>query len=266
MSGGARDSGLPGDPGSGGAEERQAGSDPAAATARDPSPLEPEGEEPSGGVIPPSDELEAALREASEAVDAKDQSHGPTATGAGESADKLMLEALAGELQALKAEYERTAAELEESKDRHVRLQAEFENFRRRSLKERQEAHVYGHQNLVKDLLTTVDNLERASEHAAPSAGGDLQSVLQGIELVRRELLATLGKHGVTEIEAEGKPFDPAVHEAMTQVPDDSVPANTVIHVLQKGYQLRDRMLRPARVTVSTGGAEARADGGSRDA
>jgi molecular chaperone GrpE len=78
-----------------------------------------------------------------------------------------------------------------------------------------------------------------------------LQALLQGIELVRRELLGVLAKHGVRRIDAEGKLFDPAAHEAMTQIVDESVPAGTVIQVLEEGYQLRDRMLRPARVVVS---------------
>ena len=114
-----------------------------------------------------------------------------------------------------------------------------------------QEAHNFGHQNLVKDLLPTVDNLERAIAHAGSSDGGDLQGLLQGIELVRRELLAILGKHGVERIDAESKTFDPALHEAMGQVEDDSVPANTVLQVLETGYKLRNRMLRAARVMVS---------------
>ena len=156
-----------------------------------------------------------------------------------------------GGLQALKAEYEALQAELEQSNDRYLRLQAEFENFRRRGLKERQEAHSYGHQNLVKDLLSTVDNLDRALEHAEQNSGGDLQALLQGVELVSKELLGALGKHGVSRIEAQDQPFDPAVHEAMAQVENGDVPPNTVIQVLQTGYMLRDRMLRPARVVVS---------------
>jgi molecular chaperone GrpE len=219
-----------------------------------------EEEEASGGSLPASDELEAALREATESVesrhsdrqgDGEGEGGGSTATSNPNSGDKLLLEALSEELQSLKREYEALTKESDELKDRHLRLQAEFENFRRRGLKERQEAHNFGHQNLVKDLLPTVDNLERAIAHAGSSDGGDLQGLLQGIELVQRELLAILGKHGVERIEAESKTFDPALHEAMGQVEDDSVPANTVIQVLEKGYKLRNRMLRAARVMVS---------------
>lgn len=211
-----------------------------------------EGEEPSGGSLDASSELEQALREAAEAIDARAAERAAAAGGGAGSADKMLLEALSTELQSLKEKFEEVCREKDELQDRHLRLQAEFENFRRRGLKERQEAHNYGHQNLVKDLLPTVDNLERAIAAVSEGSGGeDLQALLQGIELVQRELLGVLGKHGVSKIEAAGKPFDPAVHEAMSQVVDDNVPTGTVVQVLEEGYQLRDRMLRPARVIVS---------------
>lgn len=209
-----------------------------------------ETEEPSGGSLDTSSELEQALREAAESIDARAAAR--SAAGGAGSADKMLLEALSTELRSLKERFEEVSREKEELQDRFLRLQAEFENFRRRGLKERQEAHNFGHQNLVKDLLPTVDNLERAIAAVSEGSGGeDLQALLQGIELVQRELLGVLGKHGVTKIEADQKPFDPAVHEAMSQVVDDSVPAGTVVAVLEEGYQLRDRMLRPARVIVS---------------
>ena len=209
-----------------------------------------EEDQASGGNLPPSDELEAALREATESVEARHPDR-PAAPAASSAGDKMLLEVLSEELQLLKREYETLTKESDEQKDRHLRLQAEFENFRRRGLKEREEAHNFGHQNIVKDLLPTVDNLERAIAHTGTSAGGDLQGLLQGIELVRRELLGVLGKHGVERIDAESKAFDPALHEALGQVEDDSVPANTVLQVLETGYKLRNRMLRAARVMVS---------------
>ena len=132
-----------------------------------------------------------------------------------------------------------------------TRLQADFENFRRRGLKERQETQLYGHQNLVKELLPTVDNLDRAIEHADRNASEELQSLLQGVELVRKELLGVLDRFGVTAVEALGQPFDPAVHEAMAQTPAAEVAPNTVVAEMEKGYLLRDRLLRPARVVVS---------------
>jgi molecular chaperone GrpE len=118
-------------------------------------------------------------------------------------------------------------------------------------MKDREEAIQYGPQILVKDLLSVVDNLARAIDHARQSGGGDLEGLLQGVELVRRELESALSKHHVREVEALGKTFNPAQHEAMGQIPDASVEPNTIVEVLQKGYQLRDRLIRPARVIVA---------------
>lgn len=217
-----------------------------------------EGEEESGGRIDPSDEMAAALADAVESVESRHSARSQSGQGAN-TTDKMTIEVLSAELQSTKEAYEAALAELEASKERALRLQAEFENFRRRSLKERQDSHRFGHENLVKDLLSAVDNLERAIAHTEQSDGGDLSSFLQGVELVYREILAAFAKHGVSVIEPAGEPFDPALHEAMVQVPTAEVPPNTVVDVFQKGYQLHDRMLRPARVTVAkapeTGGS-----------
>ena len=199
-----------------------------------------------GPSIEASAELEKALREATEAVEAR---HAPAAGAA--SPDKMTIELLSGELQELKGLYEGKVKEFDEQSEQGLRLQAEFENFRRRSLKEKQESFKFGHQNLVKDLLAAVDNLERALEHGAQNAGTEVKGILDGVELVHREVLGALAKHGVKEVEAEGRLFDPADHEAMGQVPNAEVPPNTVLQVLQKGYVIHDRMLRPARVIVS---------------
>jgi molecular chaperone GrpE len=203
-----------------------------------PDPNESEGwesvSEESENSLAANPELEEALREASEAIDEDGHVKGPEES-----------EAFSGE------EVERMAGQLVENRDKYVRLLADFDNFRRRAHKDRQDVMQYGHENLVKDLLSTVDNLDRAIEHAHQNDGGDLGSLLQGVELVQRELYAVLAQHEVHVISAEGSEFDPSLHEAMAQVQDDSAPPNTVIEVLQKGYQLRDRLLRPARVVVA---------------
>jgi len=191
-------------------------------------------DEASEGSMAPSAELEEAMREAAEAVEARE----------GVRRDPVDRSAAAEELAAAQAEVERL-------KDAQLRLQADFENHRKRALRDRQEAHKFGHENLVKDLLATVDNLERALEHARSSGSADFEAMLQGVELVRREFLAALGKHGVTAVEADGERFDPEFHEAMAQEIDDSVPAGTVVKVFEKGYRIWDRLLRPARVVVS---------------
>jgi molecular chaperone GrpE len=212
--------------------------------------MDPEGDGPK---IVTSDELEEALREATRAVDEpKVDFRSPgVAENAAESPDKMTIELLSQELQDLKNLYEEKLKESEEQIEQHLRLQAEFDNFRRRGLKEKQESLKFGHENLVKDLLSVVDNLERSLEHGAQKAGAEVKGILDGVELVHREILGALAKHGVSEIEAEAQTFDPAVHEAMGQIPNGEVPANTVLQVLQKGYVIHDRMLRPSRVIVS---------------
>lgn len=202
--------------------------------------------------IEPSAEMAEALREATAAFDAREAATGGPLGGANAAtADKLTIELLSQELQELKRFHEEKVKEFADQKDHFLRLQAEFENFRRRSLKEKQESLRFGHQNLVKDLLSAVDNLERAMEHGAQNAGAEVRGVLDGIALVHREIMSTFDKHGVSQIDAEGQVFDPAVHEAIGQVPNADVPANTVVQVLQKGYVIHDRMVRPSRVLVS---------------
>ena len=201
--------------------------------------------EESGKSLAVNPELEAALREASEAIDEDGHVKRP------EPPERSAADQFSEE------EVERMAGQLVENRDKYVRLLADFDNFRRRAHKERQDVILYGHENLVKDLLSTVDNLDRAIEHAHQSNGGDLASLLQGVELVQRELYAVLAQHEVHLIDAEGAQFDPSLHEAMAHVQDDSAAPNSVIEVLQKGYRLRDRLLRPARVGVAKPPADA---------
>jgi molecular chaperone GrpE len=198
----------------------------------------PGDEEETEASLGPSPEIEAAMRAAAESVEAL-QGQRRGAESAPE-ADPPQEEASGSAT---------LQQELADANDRYLRLAADFENFRKRALKDREEAHHFGHQNLVKDLLPSVDNLERAVDHARKGEEGS--GLLEGVELVLRELHAVLAKHGVTPIEALGQPFDPALHEAMAQVPDGSQPPNTVVQVFQRGHQLRGRLLRPARVVVS---------------
>jgi len=203
-----------------------------------------------GGSIPIDPELEAALREAVAAVEDPAAARRP----GGEGAPDAEPAAEGGEAVVVREQ-------LADAQDRLLRLQAEFENFRKRALRERQEALQYGSQNLFKDLLSVVDNLARAIDHARQSGGGDLEGLLQGVELVRRELESVLSKNHVREVEALGKVFNPAQHEAMAQIPSATAEPNTVVEVLQKGYQLRDRLMRPARVIVARKPDEPDAEG-----
>ena len=227
-----------------------------------------------GPSIPTDPELEAALREAADAVEGPDEEategeeepkEVPAAASPGDAVDALLLDDPLGE-EDPDALVFRLREQLAEASDKMMRLQADFTNFRKRAAKERQEALLFGSQNLFKDLLSVVDNLDRAIGHARENSGGDLGSFLQGVELVRRELLGVFEKHHVTEIEAMGCAFDPALHEAMAQVEVDSAPPNTVVEVLEKGYQLRDRLVRPSRVVVAKAPSEPKSDEGEPSA
>lgn len=205
-------------------------------------------DEAAGGTLEMGAELEAALREAEAAVGVR---HGAPARDARPDATETLIQAYKAECEKLGRELEAAQAESAANKERFLRTAADLDNLRRRQVKERQEALQYGHENLVKDLLNTVDNLERAVDHAKGSEAKDLVALLQGVELAQRELVTVLGKHGVEVIEAEGVAFDPNVHEAVAQMEEGSVSPGNVARVYQKGYRLRDRLLRPARVVVA---------------
>lgn len=149
------------------------------------------------------------------------------------------------EIAALKQQLE----EARSNYDRLLRQTAELDNFKKRTARERDEAVRLANEGLIKDLLPVIDNLERAVAHA--SGGGNGKPLVEGVELVLRGLLDTLTKHGVVQISAIGQPFDPSKHEAMAQVESDDHEPNSIVEELQKGYILRDRLLRPALVSVA---------------
>lgn len=147
--------------------------------------------------------------------------------------------------------------EKEQLEDRLLRLAADFENFKRRALRERQELLTYANEGMIKELLPAVDNLERAVSHGRQALeGGDARSILEGVELTYRSLMQILEKFGVQQIRASGERFDPALHEAMRSVPSDEHDSGTVLEEHQRGYLLKDRLLRPALVTVSSRSGE----------
>lgn len=142
--------------------------------------------------------------------------------------------------------------ELREARDRVLRVSAEFENYKKRSAREMASHRKYANETLVKALLPVVDNLELAIRSAKENGKAD-DGLLEGIEMTRKEILKVFEKFGVTPIEAEGKPFDPSVHEAAMQESSETFPDNTVIREFQKGYMIQERLLRPAMVVVSRG-------------
>ncbi|MFW5908702.1 MAG: nucleotide exchange factor GrpE [Desulfosalsimonas sp.] len=150
----------------------------------------------------------------------------------------------------LKKDLASAKAEAAETYDRLLRLSAEFENYKKRVQRQMEDHKKYANEELIKDLLSVVDNLERAL-NAAGENQKDTASMAEGIEMTLNEILKILKKHNVTRVEAMGKPFDPTYHEAIMQEETDEYPENTVIGEMQKGYLLHDRLIRPAMVVVS---------------
>ena len=143
-------------------------------------------------------------------------------------------------------------------KDRVLRTLAEMENLRRRTERESADARTYAVTAFARDMLNVVDNLTRALESLpenARTAGDDvLKSLIDGVELTARDLSAALGRHGVKKQEPQGEKFDPNFHQAMFEMPDETLPSGTVTKVVQSGWTIGDRVLRPAMVGVSKGG------------
>jgi molecular chaperone GrpE len=145
-------------------------------------------------------------------------------------------------------------AERDEARDRMLRIAADRDNWMKRARKEQAEAVLGARADVLRDMLEVVDGLEAALEARGPVGDpGDGTAVRKGVDLVLRSLLHKLERQGVTPIEAAGRPFDPHVHEAISTIDAVDVPAGLVAAELQRGYRFGDRLLRPARVAVSTG-------------
>ena len=153
-------------------------------------------------------------------------------------------------LEASEVEIAKLRADLEDASDRVLRAQAEMENYRKRIRREMEDERRYASLPLLGDLLPVIDNLQRAI--AAAEKSGATGGLLDGVKLVARGLEAALARHDCKKIDALGKPFDPAFHQAISQQPSADHPPHTVILVAQDGYTLHDRVVRPAQVIVST--------------
>jgi molecular chaperone GrpE len=151
----------------------------------------------------------------------------------------------------LEAELAVALEEAKDARERWLRERADAENLKKRTARERADAVRFGTENLVRDLLPVVDNLERAVQ--AARGGGDGAPLVEGVSLVLKALHDVLSRHGVTRVEAEGTRFDPAHHEAVAHVESAEHEPNAVIQEHQPGYRLHDRLLRPAMVSVSKG-------------
>lgn len=141
------------------------------------------------------------------------------------------------------------ATEISELKDRLLRSQAELENFRRRTQKEQLDAMKYQALPVIRDMLPGIDNLQRAVDAAEQS--GDTQNLIQGIKMVTQQFTDVLKQHKAEPLTPEGEAFDPNLHEALSQVPTAEVDPMTVVQVVETGYRIHDRIIRPAKVLVS---------------
>ncbi|CAB3392969.1 nucleotide exchange factor for DnaK activity [Kyrpidia spormannii] len=218
---------------SGGADRPEAGTGPG-------REAEPQGSEDRREAGKEERSETSAGEEMGQRRDEGETGQGPD-TGEGDGAD-------------VAAEMERLREEVESWRGRALRMQADFENFRRRTRQEREEWAASATMGVIERLLPVLDHLELALQSGQQST--DVQSLLQGVEMVVRQFREILEGEGVRTIETVGMPFDPNVHEAVAQVPDSGKPPGTIIEEFRKGYRYKDRVLRPAMVKVSgdTGG------------
>lgn len=149
----------------------------------------------------------------------------------------------------LEAEILQSKEQAEDYYARLQRLQAEFDNFRKRTQKEKEETLKYAAERVVEAMLPVLDNFERAVSSSQSSQ--DFTAFSQGVEMILKQMYNALSKEGLTAIEAVGQPFDPKLHDAVLQVDSEEHPENTVVEELQKGYYLKEKVLRPSMVKVS---------------
>jgi molecular chaperone GrpE len=172
-------------------------------------------------------------------------SDGATAPGTTAEAEARIRD----DLDALRKQLQVAEQARDQYLDVATRLKADFENYQKRAQRELATERRYAQSPLAGDLLSAIDNLERAT--AAAQQVGEKGPLVQGVEMVHNQLLDVLRRHGVTRMEAEGKPFDSTLHHAVMQQPTSGIPPMTVVQVLEHGYMIHDRVLRPARVAVS---------------
>lgn len=208
------------------------------------------GDEPSARGDEPTAGAEEALTDEHTPVEeeASAEIEEPTSDEQHEAEEALHAEAESAD--ALHEEIVKLQEQLAVQKDLAMRAQAEAQNARHRAQQDVEKAHKFGVEKLLQDLLPVVDNLERAL--STIDAGDEAnKAIVEGIELTHKSFVDTLAKYSVEVVDPAGEPFDPELHQAMTQVPNGDVEPNTVMDVFQKGYRLNGRLVRPAMVVVS---------------
>ncbi len=193
--------------------------------------------------------------------DTKKNGPDEAANDLGAAAEAVNAEAAEAGAQAAEQEpdpIESLKAENADLRDRYLRLAAEMDNLRRRTERDVKDAKSYAIAGFARDMLGVSDNLRRALDaipaEAKEAGEAGLMALIEGVELTERSMLAAMERHGVKKLEPEGQKFDPNFHQAMFEIPNTEVPNNTVLQVVQAGYVIGERMLRPAMVGVSKGG------------
>ncbi|MBL8950742.1 MAG: nucleotide exchange factor GrpE [Myxococcaceae bacterium] len=171
----------------------------------------------------------------------------PAAGGPADDKDRE-IEQLKAQLEASMASGRDMMGRIKDGHEKMLRAVADLENFKKRARKEQEDTQKFGNEKLLKDFLPVLDNIDRALE---PANSADVESLRKGVEMIRKLLEDTLGKHGVKAFSSKGKPFDPNFHEAMSQAETDQMPANHVHSEILRGFTLNERLVRPALVIVS---------------
>lgn len=165
-------------------------------------------------------------------------------------------------IETLRAGYEKKEEEARQAQERFMRTLADFENYKKRAQRDQSDALKYANEKLIKELLPVIDNLERALAHSRETR--DFDRMMEGVELIRKQLLSALGKFGVAPIESLNQPFDPSLHQSIGQIEVEEgsdAEENQVIGETQKGYHLNDRVLRPSLVMIAKKKAPPSGDG-----
>jgi len=170
------------------------------------------------------------------------EKNGPGQSGTGTTASP-------SDLEVLKARAESAEQDRDRFRDLALRTRADFENYQKRQQRDLAQERLYAHLPLAQDLLSALDNLDRALAEARKA--GETGPLVRGVGLVQAQLLDALRRHGITPMQAQGKPFDPNMHEDVMQQPSADQPPMTVLQVLENGYMIHERVLRPARVIVA---------------
>jgi len=175
------------------------------------------------------------------------------------SGEETSEEKPADPIKTMETRIEELEKEVEANYDKFIRVMADFENYKKRTAREMSDLRKFANENILKDMLSAVDNLERAVESGSKQ-DSEKQTLLEGVEITLKDLFRIFEKYGVKDFKSEGEPFNPVFHQAMMQEQTNDYPDNTVLNELQKGYTIHERLLRPAMVVVARNASDKQCD------